>query len=312
MRLLLAVTLAVLAASTTAAQAQGPACGDVLTHSVRLSADLACAPGDTALTIGADDIVLDLGGHAITGAELAVDARGGFDGIIVRGGELRDNSLGIRLAGVRNGRLAHLTISGGLEGVSATGGRNLSIRDVDSCAVFNPILLSDERGDRVRRSRVCGSETGMTVTGGREITIAESSFEDNVRVGLRISGTRDSVVKYSRASGNRRVGFSIGGGSTGNRLVENEATHNASGIEVEAGATGNRLRGNVASLNDAPPVFAFFPTDGIDVFEPTTVLRDNVAKRNPGFGIYAPNGAVDAGGNRARDNGLGDCVNVAC
>ena len=311
MRLLPAVILAMLV-FPTATQAQEPACGDVLTHSVRLRADLACAPGETALTIGADDIVIDLGGHAITGASLAVDGRGGFDGIIVRGGELRDNTLGIRLAGVQDARIAHLTISGGLEGVSATGGGDLIVRDVDSCAVFNPIVLSDETGDVVRRSRACGSEIGMTVAGSRDVKIVDSEFEGNTRVGLRLSGTEDSVVRDSRATGNRRVGFSIAGGSTGIRFVGNVAKHNASGIEVEAGATGNLLRGNVASVNDVPPGVPPFSSDGIDVFEPSTVLADNVANRNPGFGIYAPDGAVDAGGNRAHGNGLGDCVNVSC
>lgn len=35
------------------------------------------------------------------------------------------------------------------------------------------------------------------------------------------------------------------------------------------------------------------------------------ADRNKGYGIYAP-GAVDLGGNSARDNVLGDCVGVVC
>jgi hypothetical protein len=311
MRLIFAVILALLVPAT-AAQAQAPACGDVLTHSVRLHADLACAPGDTALTIGADGVVIDLGGHAITGASLAVDGRGGFDDIVVRGGELRGNDLGIRLAGVSDGRLAHLTISGGLEGVSATGGEGLIVRDVDSCAGFNPILLSGETGAAVRRSSACGAETGMTVARSHDVTIVESAFTGNVRVGLRINGSEGTVVRWSSATGNRRAGFSVAAGSTGTRLVENEATHNATGIEVEAGATGTRLRANVASRNDAPPALPFFPSDGIDVLDPSTVLADNVANRNPGFGIYAPNGAIDAGGNRARGNGAGDCVNVGC
>jgi parallel beta-helix repeat protein len=311
MRLLLAVTFALLM-STTAAEAHAPACGDVLTHSVTLRADLACAPDQTALTIGADDIVIDLGGHAITGANLAIDGRGGYDGVIVRGGELRDNQLGIRFAGVDYARVAHLDISGGLEGVSATGGEGLRIRDVDSCATFNPIVLADETGDVVRGSRACGSETGMTVTGSNDVLIVDSRFEDNTRVGLRLSDTDDSVVRHSSARNNRRVGFSIGNGSTGNRLVENEAKHNASGIEVLAGATGNRLRGNIASVNDVPPGLPPFTSNGFDIFEPTTWLAGNVANRNPGIGINAPGGAVDGGGNRARNNGLGDCVNVAC
>src|SRR4051794_36045011 len=49
------------AASASAADA--PACGDVLTKSVRLASDLTCE--GTALTVARDGVVVDLGGHAI-------------------------------------------------------------------------------------------------------------------------------------------------------------------------------------------------------------------------------------------------------
>jgi nitrous oxidase accessory protein NosD len=311
MRLLLAVAVAVLSFTATA-QAQQPACGDVLTHSVTLRSDLVCAPGQTALTIGADDIVLDLGGHAIRNSSLAVDGRGGFDGVIVRGGDLVDNRLGIRLADVTDGRVAHLTISGGLEGVSATGGAGLRIRDVDACANFFAIVLNGGTGALVRRVRACGADDGVSIAGAEDVTIEDSLFVGNFHNGVRITGSDDVVVRDSEATGNHRVGFFVSGGSTGTRLIENVARHNARGIQVDAGATGTRLRGNVASVNDFPPSPPDFQNDGIDVFEPSTVLADNVARRNPGFGINAPDGAVDAGGNRASGNGAGDCVNVDC
>jgi parallel beta-helix repeat protein len=311
MRLLLTVVVAVLSFTATA-QAQQPACGDVLTHSVTLRADLVCAPGQTALTIGADDIVVDLGGHAIRDASLAVDGRAGFDRVIVRGGELVDNTLGIRIADVSDGRIANLSISGGLEGVSATRGSGLRIRDVDACANFNAIVLNGGTGARVRRVRACGADNGLTAAGADDVAIEDSAFVGNFQNGVRITGSDHVVVRDSEAKGNHRVGFLVSGASTGTRLIENIARHNARGIEVDAGATGTRLRGNVASVNDFPPSLPDFQNDGIDVFEPTTVLADNVARRNPGFGIYAPAGAVDAGGNRASGNGAGDCVNVGC
>jgi parallel beta-helix repeat protein len=311
MRLLLIVVVAVLSFTATA-QAQQPACGDVLTHSVTLQADLVCAPGQTALTIGADDVVLDLGGHAIRGSSLAIDGRGGFDGVIVRGGDLVDNTLGIRLANVSDGRVAHLAISGGLEGFRADGGSGLRIRDVDSCANFFAFVLNGGNNALVRRSRGCGADQGIAVGGAQDVTIADSVFEGNFQNGVRITGSDHVVVRDSEATGNHRVGLLVTGGSTGTRLVGNTARHNARGIEVDAGATGTRLRDNVASVNDFPPSPPDFQNDGIDVFEPTTVLADNVARRNPGIGINAPDGAVDAGGNRASGNGVADCVNVHC
>ena len=48
------------------ADAATVSCGSVITTSTTLTTDLTCGPGD-ALTIGADNVTLDLGGHTVTG-----------------------------------------------------------------------------------------------------------------------------------------------------------------------------------------------------------------------------------------------------
>jgi len=87
---------------------------------------------------------------------------------------------------------------------------------------------------------------------------------------------------------------------------------NQAGILVGTAATDTSVRDNVASLN-ALGGYAFAPRDGIDVFSPSTVIAGNVANGNFGYGIYAPDGAIDGGGNHAHANGEpAQCVNISC
>lgn len=51
---------------------------------------------------------------------------------------------------------------------------------------------------------------------------------------------------------------------------------------------------------------------GIEIFRPGTTLTRNRADRNAEYGIYAVPGTIDGGGNRAKSNGLADCLNVGC
>ena len=313
MRHLLAGFLALVAGAVLAAPAQAaPSCGDVVTVSVRLQADLVCAPDATGLVIGADGVIVDLGGHSIRGARLAIDATGGFDAVTVRNGSLLDNSLGIRLAGAGGARIARMTIAGGNEAISSTGGAGLRIVSVDACATFNPILLS-------------ARATASCATAGRATATTGSPWAPPRACGS--SRTRSRTTRGPGSGSARRATRSCAGtwcaptAAWGSRsaaaaraclVVDNRAVHNAAGLEVEAGATGTRLLFNVASDNDVLAGGSILPRHGIAVYDPSTVLAGNVARRNPDFGIFAPDGAIDRGGNRASGNGAGQCVNVAC
>jgi hypothetical protein len=53
--------------------------------------------------------------------------------------------------------------------------------------------------------------------------------------------------------------------------------------------------------------------DGIDVNAQDTTVMRNVANRNADFGIEAPAGVTDGGGNRAAGNGNPlQCIHVSC
>jgi hypothetical protein len=311
----LVAAVAGVALTLVAAPAHGasPSCGDVLTQSVELQSDLICSdPDPVALVIGADGVTIDLGGHSIEGAQLAIDATGGYDDVTVRNGSLQNNTEGIRLAAVSGARVSRIVARGGFAAIRADDGDHLQVSRVDACADFNPLLLVFESDDVVRDSTFCGGMSfSMFSFGSQRITFENNDVVSGPRTGIRLEDTHNSVVSANKLTDFHEVGISVGPGS-GNVIERNRSVRNTQGITVELGAVSTQLRKNFASFNVAEPFLSFLPRDGIDVYDPSTVLADNVANHNFGFGINAPDGAIDAGGNHAHGNGAGQCVNVAC
>jgi parallel beta-helix repeat protein len=294
------------------AHGASPSCGDVLTQSVELQSDLICSdPDPVGLVIGADGVTIDLGGHSIEGAQLAIDATGGYDDVTVRNGSLQNNTEGIRLASVSGARVSRMMVRGGFAAIRADDGDHLQVSRVDACADYDPLSLRFESDDVVRDSTFCdGMLFAISIFGSQRITF-ESNDVSGPRNGVRLEDTHNSVVSANKVSDSHEVGISVGSGS-GNLIERNRAVRNTQGITVELGAVSTQVRKNSASFNVAEPFLSFLTRDGIGVYDPSTVLADNVANRNFGFGINAPNGAIDAGGNHAHGNGAGQCVNVAC
>ncbi len=67
-------------------------------------------------------------------------------------------------------------------------------------------------------------------------------------------------------------------------------------------AEGSRVVGNIMTKNTGY---------GIKTNLPGLAVKNNTARNNGGYGIYAP-GAIDFGGNVASGNALGQCVGVIC
>jgi hypothetical protein len=66
---------------------------------------------------------------------------------------------------------------------------------------------------------------------------------------------------------------------------------------------GNLLVGNTSSRNRESGVLS----DAADL-----TIGKTTADANAFDGIQAPSGVVDAGGNKARNNGGDDCVGIVC
>jgi hypothetical protein len=113
-RIVFAAFAAVLGAAGSVpvdASAAAVTCGQVLDRSFMLQEDLTNCPAD-GLVIGADGIVVDLGGRTIDGmGQGAGIVNEGHDGVTVRNGTVQEFDTGVRLlAGSDEGKVEQLVL----------------------------------------------------------------------------------------------------------------------------------------------------------------------------------------------------------
>jgi parallel beta-helix repeat protein len=144
-------------------------------------------------------------------------------------------------------------------------------------------LFESDRG-RVTGNTMTGSKfVGANLTGGKRNLIGANTIADSRGAGVFIHSSSDEP---------------------GRRHVVHANQLDGNGIEILAGPTRTRVIANQISGAHG---------DGISAFESSTFLSRNAVTGNLLQGIYAPNGAVDGGGNTAADNALDpQCEGVAC
>ena len=311
--------IAILAALATVALwalpatgAAGPVqCGDTITRDTTLHTDVLCSFGGVALTIGADRVTLDLGGHSVN-EEIVVD---GHNRVTIRNGRpfavtLRDSNrsrlldlhLGVGAVTLENSdrnllqgnRI--LSTSGGIRLISSD--RNL-IRANDVQGIQNQGVGMDEGSD------------GNFLVG--------NSIRGEQATGVRVAGSRNTLLANDVLTGS---GFSpsaiVVAGGVRNRVIYNDATApspdlcpggcepfgGVDAIFIDAASIRTLVLGNVAHDSG---------DDGIDVESPTTKLKANTANSNGDLGIEAVAGLRGARGNTAEANGNPlQCLNVFC
>jgi hypothetical protein len=247
-----AVTGAVLAAAAIAipAAAQGApttvTCGQTITHSVTLANDLTNCAGH-GLVIGADGITVDLNGHTIdgvlaTGCDFpghdadrnGVDNRGGFDGVTVQNGTVRQFDSGVaagsdtegmsdsRVHGLtlRDNRFAGVSIGSGA-GTAATADNRIDHNVVSGGACSTGLDLNTGVGNRFDKNRV-------TDVGGTGIAICCGDTSDgNVVADNRIARTADRGILVFETGAARIVGnvlSDIGGDGIGIIFAKSSGT----------------------------------------------------------------------------------------
>ena len=151
-------------------------------------------------------------------------------------------------------------------------------------------LIYDSDMNDISQNTVSRAQRGITVEGGG-VTFAEGN-----------------VVDRNRLSENAGVGIHILGNTAGAEVTRNVITGNGhTGIEVEAGSSGIWLAFNKTDRNGTAGQW-----DGIRIQAAGTTVAKNKAFFNSGYGISAVPGVVDAGGNRAKHNDAGQCLNIEC
>ena len=207
-------------------------CGQVITSDTTLANDLVDCPG-TALTIGADGVTLDLGGHLVDGTNasgsegIAVDGR---TGVTIRRGTVREfrvNGVALRDAG--DAKVADLTVSaigaGGVEGEDVSAGifvrgsddvdlrDNRVSNDVDAFQADGIVVLASKRVELMRNDTSANAWNGMVVVGSPRARVLSNRTVGNgnsgifvasapsVRIARNVAGDHESrTSRVSRCS----------------------------------------------------------------------------------------------------------------
>jgi large repetitive protein len=300
-RKFLPLVLGLALVAPASAPAATPPCGSVITNDVTFDRDLICETG--GLTIAADDVTVDLNGHAIS-SDFGTDiSSSGFDHVKVVNGTLKTQGFAVDMSHGHHNLVRNVAGFGDVAGVRFSGGsRNRVVDSTLDCRQICDIgayVLERERHDVVLgngplRGGISLRSTRRSRLSGNHITFPEGpGIELDAR--SRHNWVADNVVLGDELS----QGVTVAGNR--NRLLRNALS--GGGTFMVTGAR-NRLIGNQVSGSQA---------DGIEVTGRRNRLGDNVAVDNALLGINALFGTIDLGGNRASGNGdPRQCVGVAC
>ena len=313
---LLAAALAVaLAISVQSAAAAQPTCGQTVTEDTWLEADLDCSGGGThGLVVGAHGITIDLHGYAIIGADQSsydgVHNSGGYDGVTVKNGSLRDWGEGVYMRAGGNvtedPHLKKLTITSVVsDGVELQNTRRARIDYVTANTNGDEgIQLRNSPDAILKRCTANGNGFG---TSGSDIGVG--IYMDAAKRGDAVESVAGSKILHCTANGNRDGGINIEskdflpGGDVklyGNKASSNGRYNSAGGfgIRLHEGHDGSTLIKNKTYGNER---------DGVEMngTDPKLLLR-NYSANNDRHGFYGERiHNTHFSMNTARDNGQG-------
>ncbi len=267
-------------------------CGQTVTASVRLTADLVNCPGG-GLVIGVSGITLDLNGHTIGGTNAAGSegiADDGHGGVAIINGTIRDFFVtGLALRHAPSSRVRNLTVRQiGAGGGPGDTSRGIALTDsagarVEDSTVTNNVQSFESDGIFVKRS------PGMLLEGNR--------FNQNSWTGLIVGDSPNSRILHNIANGNPNNGIHVTR-SDSTVVIGNQADTNGNlGIVVGdmhlARVIGNSAAGNGLSGPDGWGLFFFDLHEG--------VIAGNLANRNMA-GFLLTGGQFGSDHNRVIDN----------
>jgi parallel beta-helix repeat protein len=309
-------------------KAQAVSCGDTVTQSVKLTADLHCSTTD-GLDIGAGHVAIDLGRHTIFGTSP-------YNGIADNGYPYATVKNGA-IDGVENGVLLRVAAQSVVTGIVARNDPGVAI-DVDSSAFttvskttvvaygYEGVYLQTNgssltnstvaaganpagvgvvvwgSGDSVSGNTLFASaKAGILVQYGGGNKVTKNRIQGAGEDGIRLYDTQGAAVSGNSVTGSAGIGILIKTTSDGTALTKNTVSASGlNGIEMAADSLGSLITSNVSSGNR---------NSGIDVenSDPSSKLGKNTADLNALDGVIGAVGVTDLGGNHGSDNGHTDC-----
>jgi hypothetical protein len=192
--------LSLLALASAPAAADHVQCGDVLTQDTRLDSDLSCPIGRTpALTIAANGVRLDLGGHVVSGAgvhtDFGIEVRyPGVDDVTIRNGTIRSVYRGVSAWGSGH-RLENLRVEDTIDGLTQVGGSEWRIQG--NVVVRSVVGIGIQGDDNlIRNNRVGDGLFGIFIrpnTSGNAVLHNFATFNEDD--GIRVDSPSTTVAR---------------------------------------------------------------------------------------------------------------------
>ncbi|WP_394614939.1 right-handed parallel beta-helix repeat-containing protein [Lentzea sp. JNUCC 0626] len=165
-------------AGATTAQAQAdPQCGDKITTSVTLTADLTCA--DVGLVIAADRVVLNLGGHTLSG-KIALKAENVARAVVRNGGISGDRISGLTLTGTRTTTFDNVAL---YTGIDAKDARDTAFQRVQQTNRSSEMTFAQDTTVRFQDSLVEAHRFSCATRSDCRLTQTRTSIADNFASG---------------------------------------------------------------------------------------------------------------------------------
>ncbi len=255
------------------AAAADPACGDTVTHNVKLHADMDCsATSSNGIIIGKNGLTIDLNGHTITGPNTTsyygVDGTGGFDKITVKNGTVKDFEEGVYFDYTTGSHIDHI------KSVVTSGGYPLDIEYSQQSSITHSVADGP-------------ADDGIYLYYNNAVKVSDTKVKNGDPLGE--SGVYDY---YSRST-----------------LTNVTSTGSEYGIYLEAPYRGYKVLKSHANENSYAGIYVSgnYPTNVSQAR-----VEQNTANNNGDYGIYAEVRLDGKKKNHAQGNGTQNCYHAKC
>ena len=295
---MLALAVALVFAATAGAsdhKARAVSCGDTITRSIKLKADLNCnTSAADGLDIGANGVTVDLNGHSILGSGGADGYTGieddGFDNVTIEDGAVKGFHDDVLFTNVAKSTVDHVVLRlndfGVYNGITSTDGSgNHFTHNVVTNANYG-IYSADGGGNEIRGNLFYAPSYGVfTDSEARDTIIKNRSRGALLTNGFWSQNDYGTVYKGDVAKAGYRGFYALGPTDVTYRSVT---------------ASDNGFAGIYIDQND-PTIYG----------QTTAAVFDSTANDNDEWGMYAQHG-VPSKGNTALGNKLHNCHLVRC
>jgi parallel beta-helix repeat protein len=280
-------------------------CGTSIFTSTTLTSDLNCT--GNGVVVSAPNVVLDLGGHTISGVQVPDDQPGtsgvvissNRSGVIVRNGTIRGFNRGVSVnPGANSGLVTKLTLDANALGMGIFGnptsvsGVRLISNTISNTTRFSGIQMTGT-GHRVEANTITnGASTGILFN-GHDHVVQANTVTDAGQNGITLTSFPSTPGPFNR-----------------NQISANKVLRQA---RIGSQASGINLQGGVDTVLTGNTVDGRSTASGFVIFDSTatTVAQNQVTNSNAGLNVAGVSAGTHVLGNIPTANRQGIFVGTA-